>query len=49
VESYLPAHTQASIMELLDGSTAKVEQFVEAGDKAEDALNVSTQYAHAHT
>ena len=40
VEEYLPATTKKLILDNLDGSTDKIEQLVEAGEQAEEALNV---------
>jgi tetratricopeptide (TPR) repeat protein len=40
VEGCLPAKTRAAFLEKLDGSTEKIEELVEAGEHAEQALNV---------
>ena len=40
VEGCLPATTRALVLDKLDGSTEKIEELVEAGEQAEEALNV---------
>jgi tetratricopeptide (TPR) repeat protein len=40
VEQFMPATTKAMLLAHLDGSTEKLEELVEAGQQAEEALNV---------
>ena len=40
VEHFMPATTKAMLLAHLDGSTEKLEELVEAGQQAEEALNV---------
>lgn len=40
VEEYLPPTTRAMMLDELDGTTEKIEELVEAGEQAEQALNV---------